>query len=225
MTDALRRFLLLFPFLLASGAFAQGYLMLAGGAGESQGGWSDIPYGWVVEHAANKRIAVISYRGDQTQWLPDYFMSLGALEARNITIADRFTADAQTTFDTLITYDGIFLRGGDQSIYYERYKDTKTVEALKYVYNRGGVLSGTSAGTAILSPVAFTAQVASVDPAQALLNAYSSQITLEDDFLEILSDRYIFDSHFVERGRFGRLPSFMATWYKESGELAVRNWC
>ena len=207
--------------MLASGVFAQGYLMLAGGAGESQGGWSDIPYGWVVEHAANKRIAVISYRGDQTQWLPDYFMSLGAMEARNITIADRFTADAQSTYDTLITYDGIFLRGGDQSIYYERYKDTKTVEALQSVYNKGGVLSGTSAGTAILSPVAFTAQVASVDPAQALLNAYSSQITLEDDFLEILSEPFIFDSHFVERGRFGRLPSFMATWYKETGALSA----
>ncbi len=221
MKMVLRGFLVLLHFMITSGASAQGYLMLAGGAAESQGGWSDTPYGWVVEHASNKRIAVISYNSGQTDWIPDYFKSLGALEARNITIADRITANEQSTYDTLISYDGIFLKGGDQSIYYERYRGTKTEEALQYIYNQGGVLSGTSAGTAILSPIVFTAQVASVDPGQALLNAYSSQMTLADDFLETLAGIYIFDTHFIERGRFGRLPAFMASWYKNTGQIGI----
>lgn len=200
---------------------AQGYLMMAGGAAESQGGWSDAPYRWVVEHAANKRIAVVSYSGGQTDWIPDYFISLGATEARNISITDRITANQPWIYDTLTSYDGVFLKGGDQSIYYERYRETKTEEALQYIYDHGGVLAGTSAGTAILSPVVFTAQVASVDPGTAQLDAYSSQNTLEDDFLMTLPGPVIYDSHFVERGRFGRLPSFMATWFKNTGEHAI----
>ena len=50
---------------------AQGFLMLAGGGGEDEGGWSDEPYQWVVDHAQNKRIAVISY-SEQTNWLPEF---------------------------------------------------------------------------------------------------------------------------------------------------------
>ena len=211
-------FFLIFAF---SNSFGQGYLMLAGGAGESQGGWSDSPYKWVVDHAANKRIAVISYSSGQTEWIPDYFKSFGAVEAKNIIIPDRFTADLQSTYDTLISYDAVFLKGGDQYVYYNFYKGTKTVEAFKFIYEHGGVLSGTSAGTAILSPIVFTAQVASVDPAQALLNLNSSQITLADDFLTTLEGRYIYDSHFIERGRFGRLPSFMANWYLKTNEIAT----
>ena len=201
--------------------FAQGYLMLAGGGGESAGGWSDAPYGWVVEHAQNKRIAVITYDAAPTNWIPDYFKSFGAKYAKNFIIASKTSADNQVLYDSLITYDGVFIKGGDQAKYYEYYKGTKTQAALQYIYDHGGVLSGTSAGTAILSPIVYTAQIASVDPATALANAYSSQITLANDFLTTLPKKYIFDTHFNERGRFGRLPSFMASWYKKTSENAI----
>lgn len=200
---------------------AQGFLMLAGGGGESAGGWSDAPYRWVVEHARNKRIAVISYDAAATDWIPNYFKSFGAKSAKNILIASRATADLQSIYDTLLTYDGVFIKGGDQAKYYAYYKGTKTQEALQYIYNKGGVLSGTSAGTAILSPVVYTAEIASVDPATALQNAYTPQITLANDFLTTLPGNYIFDTHFAERGRFGRLSSFLATWYKKTKEIAI----
>lgn len=201
--------------------FAQGSLMLAGGAGEVAGGWSDLPYRWVVEHAANKRIAVISYDAAATDWIPNYFKSFGAIDAKNILIDSRTKADMQSIYDTLITYDGIFIKGGDQSKYYAFYKGTKTQQALQFVYNKGGVLSGTSAGTAILSPIVYTATVASVDPAAALQNAYTPQITLANDFLNTIPKKYIIDTHFAERGRFGRLTSFLASWYKNTTENAI----
>jgi len=203
------------------GCFAQGSLMLAGGAGETSGGWSDAPYRWVVEHAANKRIAIITYDAAATDWIPNYFKSFGAKAAKNIIISSRNNADLQSVYDTLITYDGVFIKGGDQSKYYEYYKGTKTQQALQYIYNKGGVLSGTSAGTAILSPIVYTATVASVDPAAALQNAYTSQITLAADFLNTLPKKYIFDTHFAERGRFGRISAFLATWYKNTKETAI----
>lgn len=195
--------------------------MLAGGGGESAGGWSDTPYRWVVEHAQNKRIAVISYDAAATDWIPNYFKGFGAKASKNILIASRTTADLQSVYDTLVTYDGVFIKGGDQAKYYNYYKGTKTQAALQYIYNKGGVLSGTSAGTAILSPIVYTAEIASVDPAYALQNAYTPQITLANDFLKTIPGKYIFDTHFAERGRFGRLSSFLATWYKKTKEIAV----
>ncbi len=214
---------LLLIFLIFSGinSSAQGFLMLAGGAGEVAGGWSDTPYRWVVDHAQNKRIAVIGYDAAATDWIPNYFKSFGAIAAKNIVISSRTAADMQSVYDTLITYDGVFIKGGDQAKYYQYYKGTKTQEALQYIYNKGGVLSGTSAGTAILSPIVYTATVASADPALALMNAYTTQITLENDFLNTLPQKFIFDTHVAERGRFGRLPSFLASWYKKTKENAI----
>lgn len=211
---------LIFAFaLIANNGKAQGFLMLAGGSSETNGGWSDAPYGWVVDHAANKRIAVISYN-QETAWIPNYFKSLGALEAKNFYIPDFATANSQSMYDSLVTYDGVFLKGGDQSVYYESYLNSKTQEALQAIYNSGGVLSGTSAGMAILSPIVYTAQGAYIYPGPAIANPYSEQITLKDDFLFTLDLPYIFDTHFVQRGRFGRLPAFMANWYKNN-KIAV----
>jgi cyanophycinase-like exopeptidase len=206
--------------LISQTANAQGYLMLAGGGGEIDGGWSDTPYSWVVENAQNKRIAVISY-SQATEWIPNYFKSLGAVSSKNFYIPDYSVANSQATYDSLITYDGVFIKGGDQSVYYENYLNSKTQQALQEIYNRGGVLSGTSAGMAILSPVAYTAQGATIYPASALANPYTSQITLKDDFLETFEHPYIFDTHFVERGRLGRLTSFMANWFRQRKELAI----
>ena len=216
-----RTVLLLILILSFAKVHSQGYIMIAGGGSEVAGGWSDAPYRWVVSHSGNKRIAVITYDPAATQWIPDYFKSLGASAARNFIIPNRSSADNQIVYDSLITYGGVFIKGGDQAKYYEYYKGTKTLLALQYIFDHGGVISGTSAGSAIISPVVYTAQVTSVDPAAALMYAFSAQITLATDFLQTWSERYIYDTHFIERGRFGRLPSFMATWYKQKKELAV----
>lgn len=212
--------LVMLYFVTLSRLSAQGYLMLSGGSGETEGGWSDLPYSKVVEYAANKKIAVISY-SVESAWIPDYFKSLGAVYARNFYIPDFQTANSQLTYDSLITYDGIFLKGGDQSVYYESYLNSKTRQALQEIFDRGGVLSGTSAGMAILSPVVFTAQGATIYPASAAANPYTSQITLKDDFLATLENPYIFDTHFVQRGRMARLAAFMANWYRKTGQKAT----
>lgn len=57
--------------------------MLVGGGSESNGGWSDTPYSWLVENAPNKKIGIISY-SEADDWLPNYFKGLGDVEADNI---------------------------------------------------------------------------------------------------------------------------------------------
>ena len=100
---------------------AQGHLLVVGGGSEKQGGWSDAPYSWAVEKSQNKRVAVITYDSNPTSWLPNYFISLGASEAKNFVIPNTATANLQETYDSLVTYNVIFFKGGNQWNYYNRH--------------------------------------------------------------------------------------------------------
>jgi cyanophycinase len=211
---------ILFTLMLCLFSFAlhaQGNLMLVGGGGESNGGWSDTPYQWMVENSDNKKIGIISY-SDADNWLPDYFVNLGAVEAVNIKIDSRELADQAGMLDSLNQYDALFFKGGDQSRYYEYYKNTAVQTAIEEIYNRGGVIGGTSAGMAILSGVMFTASNGSAYPYDALSDINSQYMTLENDFLQFYPD-YIFDTHFIERGRTSRLIGFLANWYENQEKL------
>ena len=199
-------------------AFSQGKIMIVGGGTENYNGWSDIPYTWAVDNSANKRVAIVSYSNPSNpNWLPDYFLSLGAVAAKNFTINTTAIANAQATYDSLMTYDVIFFRGGNQANYYLTYKNTKTHDAITDKFNSGGVIAGTSAGLHILSGVVFTAESGTAYSDECLKNIFHSSITLKNDFLDIMPG-YIFDSHFVERGRMARLLAFMARWKNDHNE-------
>lgn len=205
--------LFLSPFL----SKGQGKIMLVGGGAEDPGGWSDIPYAWAIANSANKKVAVISY-GDEDNFIPDYFIALGASDAVNVKIDSRVKADLQDTYDRLMQYDVFFFKGGDQSKYYLFFNDTKTEQAIIAKFDNGGVIAGTSAGMSILSGVIFTAENGSVYPDEALQDFTQSKITLADDFLPLFPG-FIFDSHFTERGRGARLMSFMARWFTDKATL------
>lgn len=191
--------------------------MLVGGGSEDENGWSNEPYAWAINQSQNKKVAVISYT-DEDNWIPDYFKSLGAVEADNIKLNSRTISDEQSTYDLLMQYDVFFFKGGDQSFYYNYFKDTKTEQAIVDKFNNGGVISGTSAGMAILSEVIYAALGNSLYPDDVLQNFKDEDITLRDDFLPFLSD-YVVDSHFTERGRGARVMAFMANWFDATGEM------
>ncbi len=188
-----------------------GSIMIAGGGTENYGEWSDTPYGWVVEQAENNRVAIIAHDDSPGSWLPGYFESLGAEQADNFSVMTRQQADEQSLYDDLKTYDAVFFKGGNQANYYLDYKNTKLSQAVQEIFAEGGVISGTSAGLAILSKVLFTAENGTVYSYEALPNPNNQYMTLADDFLDLFPG-YIFDSHFVERARFGRLIGFMGNW-------------
>lgn len=194
-----------------------GKLLLVGGGAENYNSWSDEPYGWAIEQSENKRVAIITYETNPSQWLPNYFKSLGALEAKNFSITSSAIADQQQTYDSLVTYDVLFFKGGNQRQYYNMYKNTLTHDAVEFVFNNGGVIGGTSAGEMVLSRVLFTAQNGTVYPDEAISNPNNQYMTLADDFLNLIPG-YIFDSHFVERARFGRLIGFLGNWKLNQGE-------
>lgn len=189
--------------VLSGRGLAQGYICAVGGGSENYNDWSNAPYQWIVQKTTNKKIIILSY-SDATAWLPDYFLSLGADTAYNRKISTRAIADDQATYDELITADGIFLKGGDQNQYITLWKGTKTELALKEIFQRGGVIAGTSAGAMVLGEFNFTARYGSITSKESLNNPFAGAVDVDTTFLN-LRPNVLFDTHFIERGRFGRL--------------------
>lgn len=209
-------FLLLFNLFLRSPEInAQGYVCAIGGGSENYSDWSDAPYSWVVQKSDSGKIIIIS-DADATTWLPNYFMSLGADTAYNKTISSISTANLQSTYDELITAKAIFLRGGDQWDYIRLWKGTKSDSAINYVFQNGGVIAGTSAGAAVLGDVDFSAKNGSAYPDEALQNPFYSKMQFEDNFLKLVPNA-LFDTHFIERGRHGRLIAMLYNLHFNTG--------
>ncbi len=196
-------FSLFLTFFLAFNIYPQGYICAVGGGSEDYNNWSDAPYSWVVQKSDSGKIIILGV-SSATEWLQTYFMSFGADTAYNKTISTIAAANLQDTYDELITAKAIFIRGGDQWDYIRLWKGTKVDSAINYIFQNGGVIAGTSAGAAILGDVDFSAQSGSVYPDEALQNPFYSRMKFENNLLNLVPN-VLFDTHFIERARHGRL--------------------
>jgi cyanophycinase len=198
--------------LLSNELLSQGSVLLVGGGSENALDWSDQPYRWLVDHAPNKKILILHY-STGSSWLETYFKSFGAVSATSYIIASTAAANDSAAYKTILTCDGLFLRGGDQAQYVGLWKGTLTQQAIKEVFGRGGVVGGTSAGEMVLSNVSY---IAGNSDNGSLLRSPASSITLVDDFLPLVPD-ILAESHTNERGRLGRLPVFLARYKSSTG--------
>ncbi len=206
--------LLLFPMLINA---QNGRLLIVGGGSEKNGAnsWSTPAYKWAGE---GKRVAII---GASTGSLAPYFkQQCGAAFAKEFAVSSRAAADDQNLFDSLLTYQMIFFRGGDQYDYYNYYKGTKLLDAVRQIYQNGGTIGGTSAGMHILSGIVFTARLGSAYPDECIEDPFNKYITLADDFLDFVPG-HLFDTHFCERGRFGRLTGFLGNYFLNTGQQII----
>ncbi len=107
----------------------------------------------------------------------------------------------------------VFFAGGNQADYVI-WKGTPIQAAVQHVYDRGGVVGGTSAGEAILGQYVFDAVAErnrNTTTRNAVRNPYERLISFTYDFLRFSAlDDAITDQHFVTRNRFGRTAVFMA---------------
>ena len=194
---------LLLTINLTVSLYAQGYICAVGGGSEDYGDWSDAPYSWIVQKSYSGKIIILGV-SSATEWLPTYFMSFGADTAYNKAISTIASANLQEAYDELITAKAIFIRGGDQWDYIRLWKGTKVDSAINFVFQNGGVIAGTSAGAAVLGDVDFSAQSGSAYPDEALQNPFYSRMKFENNFLNLIPN-VLFDTHFTERARHGRL--------------------
>ena len=208
-------FSFIFIFNITFNLYAQGYVCAIGGGSEDYNDWSDAPYSWIVQKSDSGKIIILGV-SSATNWLPNYFMSFGADTAYNKTISTISVANLQETYDEIITAKAIFIRGGDQWDYVRLWKGTKTDSAIQFVFNNGGVIAGTSAGAAVLGDVDFSAQSGSAYPDEALQNPFYNRMKFENNFLNLIPN-VLFDTHFTERARHGRLIAMLYNQHYSSG--------
>jgi len=108
--------------------------------------------------------------------------------------------------------DAVFLGGGMQARYRQVLLDddgqnTPLLEAIRHVYRRGGLVAGTSAGTAVMSRVMY---VNADHVLPVLLKGARHGKELDEGF-GLVPEKWFIDQHCLARGRFARALVAMQT--------------
>lgn len=208
----MRKFLL-FTFLLSilveltGNAQAKGHLVIIGGGKRSINIMQKI-----VELAGGKdaRIIVIpnasSVPIETAKYQVKEFAELGVASEYLVFSAE--TVDADSNINKLKTATGIFFSGGDQSNLTKVLLGTKLLEKIYEIYNDGGVISGTSAGAAVMSKIMITGnEIMNKDSNNAFISIQKNNYEVKEGFGFINSA--IVDQHFIKRKRMNRLISLV----------------
>jgi cyanophycinase len=143
----------------------------------------------------------------------DYTSALQALGCKNVSLmhfVNRRHADKKEFIERIQSCDGIILTGGDQVLLCKTLLKTKLLQAIKKRFDSDPdfLVAGTSAGAMALADV----MIADGNPSEALSKGYIEF----SKGLGIIKD-VIVDTHFVQRGRFGRLIEATATYPSHLG--------
>jgi cyanophycinase len=129
------------------------------------------------------------------------FADLGVDELVELYVEDRVETEDDEKLRLLDDCDAVFFSGGDQLRITSQIGDTGIETKVRRIYERGGLIAGTSAGASVMSET-------------MLVKGTSSESHRIGDLhmapgLGLIRD-VIIDQHFAERGRFGRLLGAVA---------------
>lgn len=129
------------------------------------------------------------------------FKKLGAKNTTAIEFRDRAEADKKSHIEALRRSTGIFITGGTQMRLTSLLGGTKFEAELLAAYKRGAVIAGTSAGTAVQSQLMLAYGHGGPTPRERMA-LFSTGFGF--------TDKIIFDQHFRQRDRLGRLAYAIA---------------
>ncbi|MEN6618307.1 MAG: cyanophycinase [Rikenellaceae bacterium] len=121
------------------------------------------------------------------------------------------TKDNIDSPESLAKLDGvtaIFFSGGDQVILSDYLEGTKFLEKIREIYKNGGVVSGTSAGAAIMSRVMLTGELQSDTTESPEFNSIKENDVVTAKGFGFLNN-VVIDQHFLTRKRQIRLISVL----------------
>lgn len=181
-----------------------------------QGGGLDVDeaFIWFIQRADGGDIVII--RTDDSKGYNSWIYSeLGGVNSVHTLVVNSYTLANSSYVENFINNaEGIFIAGGDQYEYYKYWKGTKLESAIKKAhFERNVPIGGTSAGMVVLGHFDYIPYNYSVTSEEALKDPYNKNMDyIKNDFLENFSifKNIIFDTHFYERKRMGRLITFMA---------------
>lgn len=147
------------------------------------------------------------------------FRRLGAKEVRELTGRTPEAVDQQATWELLDRATGIWFGGGRQWRFVDAYEGTKSLEKMRGVLARGGVIGGSSAGATIQGD--YLARGHPLGPHIMMADGYERSFA----FLPGAA----IDQHFTQRKRVGdlltllqRYPQFLGLGIDEATALIVR---
>lgn len=182
--------------------------------------WGEQAFAWMVQHArpptvpggptppAPKAVVLGAIPLDEPDDRIPALIKAGCAAAEGLVVPED-GGDNAKAHDLLAAATVIFIRGGDQGRYVKGWRGRKAEVAIRSVFQRGGVVAGTSAGCAILGEVTYTAEKSSLTPEEALSDPFHEDLILARGFLGFVPG-VLFDTHFTERGRVARLPAMLA---------------
>lgn len=188
----------------------KGYLVLIGGAEDKKE--DKIVLRRIVELNNAKHVVVVPTASEYPGTLADAynvaFTDLGVEQISVFDIRNKEEADKQEYFDKLDTADLLFFTGGDQVRLVNSFLGTKLLtKIINRHENNRMTIAGTSAGAAAAcDPLIYDGDY---------LNLIKGSISIGNGFGFIHG--VTIDTHFVNRGRIGRLSSFLCSGYSKKG--------
>lgn len=188
--------------------YSNGHLAIIAG-----GKRSDYMMQKIVELAGGKNVRIVVIPNASSQPLEtarrqaDEFINLGAAYSYYL-IFTKGTADTDRNLQKFHGITGIFFSGGDQSNLTRDMLGTQLLERIYEIYYNGGVISGTSAGAAVMSDVMITGkELINDDSSNAFISILKDNIEVIQGFGFIKSA--IVDQHFIKRKRHHLLISLV----------------
>ncbi|NRA63079.1 MAG: cyanophycinase [Pseudobacteriovorax sp.] len=161
--------------------------------------------------ASSAAIDVVVLRTTGTDGYNDYLLGLlGANSVRTFVADSKDKANNRELYQALKGAEFIWLAGGDQSEYHRFWTGTAIQFFIQDLYQRGGVVGGTSAGMATLSPISYNPDgVAGAITAEVIPDFCHETVKFTENFFSTTFPQYLTDTHFAERDRLGRLGNFL----------------
>ncbi len=203
-------FVFLFCIVLVVNLFSQnkGYLVIIGG-----GKRPDSIVEKIVELSGgpSANISIIPLANaeplETALYQKNQFEQYGPAEV-DFLICTNESANHDSSLAKLDDVTGIFFSGGSQSRLTKKLLNTKLLEKIRSIYLSGGVLAGTSAGAAVMSPLMITGdELRNQDSTRSFISIQKNNIEVTQGFAFI--QNVIIDQHFVKRKRHNRLISLV----------------
>lgn len=205
----------LYSSLKGKSSDACGNLQNGDGAVLLMGGGSDVDEAFrnrVRNHIGRGKDVVV-LRTSGGNGYNSYLKSLLRADSVNTIIPDtRSKANSAYVEWAVKSAEFVWISGGDQADYLNQWAGTSLQSALQHVFDKGGVIGGTSAGMALLSDTIYDPDgVQGAVSNEVVTDFCHRTIKFSNRFVDVpFLDNTINDTHFYERDRMGRLMVFMA---------------
>lgn len=182
---------------------AEGNLVIVGGGARPESIMNKI-----VELSPDSSILIIPMASsipDTVGWEQrDQFYGYGAKQV-DVLMMDENDKTDPAIADQIRNAKGIWFSGGDQNRLMEYLGDGILIDAVHEAYKKGAVISGTSAGAAVMSRVMITGDEVDPDENRAFASIRKDNIVTSPG-IGLLTN-VIIDQHFIRRSRMNRLIS------------------